>query len=408
MSDPRTIWYVSKYVSPPEGDSVGGRGYELMRELGAKGHTSVVVTSDANHLAEVPTLTGPVLHQQRDGIELYWLRTFKAATAKSWQRIVSWLHFEWRLLRLDVDRLPRPDVIVVSSLSLLTILNGLRLRRRFRTRLVFEIRDIWPLTLVEEGGFAATNPFVRALGVVERLGYRRSDAIVGTMPALDKHVREVTGRELEVHCIPMGFASRTLPATPPGPPPSSTASDGSLVVGYAGTVGITNALETFFEAARALRDRPEISFRLIGDGPLLADFQRQYADLDSVTFVPKVPKDQVHLELEKCDLLYLSTHRSRVWEFGQSLNKVIDYMMSGRPVLASFDGPPSMIDEAGCGSFVAPGDVDAAVAEILRYAEMPPDERAAMGCRGREWLLEHRSFEQLAEDFEKVLFPGLS
>ena len=66
---------------------------------------------------------------------------------------MSWLHFEWRLLRSDGNSLPRPDAIIVSSLSILTILNGLWIRRRYRTRLIFEIRDIWPLTLVEEGGF---------------------------------------------------------------------------------------------------------------------------------------------------------------------------------------------------------------------------------------------------------------
>ena len=130
MSQQRTIWYVSKYVSPPQGGSVGGRGYELMRELAGFGHTCVIVTSDANHLTEVPMLSGPVLREQRDGLEMYWLRTFKAATAKSWQRIVSWLHFEWRLFRMDTAKLPAPDAIIVSSLSLLTVINGLLLKRR--------------------------------------------------------------------------------------------------------------------------------------------------------------------------------------------------------------------------------------------------------------------------------------
>lgn len=376
-----------------------------MRELAGFGHTCVIVTSDANHLTEVPKFSGPVLKEHRDGLEMYWLRTFKAATAKSWQRIVSWLHFEWRLFRMDTSKLPAPDAIIVSSLSLLTVINGLLLKRRYRTRLVFEVRDIWPLTLVEEGGFTPTNPLVRALGVVERLGYRRADVIVGTMPALDKHVREVLGEDREVRCIPMGFSGRHVPEAP-APAPATHSSDNSLVVGYAGTIGITNALETFFEAARALKDEPGISFVVIGGGPLLEKFTQDCADLDSVTFVPKVPKEAVRLELEKCDLLYLSTYPSRVWEFGQSLNKLIDYMLSGRPILASFSGHHSMIDEADCGSFVPAGDAQAVAAEIRRYATMSAEERERMGNRGREWVLEHRSYEQLARDFHEVLFPG--
>jgi glycosyltransferase involved in cell wall biosynthesis len=399
-----TIWYVSKYVSPPQGESVGSRGYELMRELAAAGHRAVIVTSDANHLTEVPRIEGNVLRQDRDGLEMHWLRTFKASTAKSWQRIVSWLHFEWRLLRLDDRSLPRPDAIIVSSLSLLTVLNGLRLRRRHRARLAFEVRDIWPLTLVEEGGFGERNPFVRTLGAIERLGYRRADVVVGTMPALGAHVREVLGRERPVACIPMGFSGRIEEREdqhiPAGPSPQ-----GELVVGYAGTVGITNALEVLFEAARLVRDEPGIRFRLIGDGALLQQFKDQYADLDSFEFVDKVPKSEVRAELQQCDLLYLSTYPSRVWEFGQSLNKVIDYMLSGRPVLASFGGHPSMIDEAGCGVFVRPGDPSAVAQELRRFAAMPTEDRHAMGVRGREWLLEHRSFARLAADYHDLLFP---
>lgn len=401
---PRTIWYVSKYVSPPHGDAPGGRSWELMRELAALGNRSVVITSDANHLGVVPALDGPLLHEQRDGMDVYWLRTFKAATAKSWQRIVSWLHFEWRMLRLDTSKLPPPDVLVVSSLSLLTVISGLVLKRRHRVPLVFEVRDIWPLTIVEEGGFTAGNPLVRALGFVERLGYRRSDLVVGTMPGLGLHVAEVLGHERDVRCIPMGYAERLVDtAACPAPPPGLTAPAGSLVVGYAGTIGITNAVEVLLDAARLLADLAGIRFRIVGDGPVLGRLREEYADLRNVDFVGRVAKDQVQGELAQCDLLYLSTYPSRVWEFGQSLNKLIDYMLSARPVLASMTGLPSMIDEAGSGSFVPAGDPAAVAEEIRRYAAMPAVERERMGRAGRAWVLEHRSFRQLALDYADLL-----
>ena len=407
MSEGKTIWYVCKYVAPPQGNSAGGRGYELMRELAVRGHRCVIVTSDANHLIQAPTFAGPVLREQRDGLVMLWLRTFKALRSRSPRRLLSWLHFEWRLLRLDTSRLPAPDAVIVSSLSLLTVLNGLRLRRRFRTRLVFEVRDIWPLSLVEEGGVGPHNPFVWALGVIERLGYRRADAIVGTMPALGKHVREVLGEEREVHCVPMGYATRLVEADLEVPDREQVSeSDARLVVGFAGTINSTSALEVLFEAARLLRDEPGLRFRIMGDGPLLARFREECADLPQVEFVGRVPKAAVVSELWRCDVLYLSTNPSKIWEYGQSRNKVVDYMLSGRPVLASYSGHPSMIDEADSGTFVPAGDPGAVADELRRYAAMAPAERAAMGRRGREWLLEHRSFERLAADYEEILFPG--
>lgn len=400
----QTVWYISKYVAPPHGDAAGGRAWELMRELVIRGHMGVVITSDASHLAVVPELKSAVFREHRDGIEVYWLRTFKAEAAKSWQRIVSWLHFEWRLLRLDKSSLPIPDVVIVSSLSLLTVLNGLLLKRRFRVPMVFEVRDIWPLTLTEEGGFDPGNFFVRVLSWIERLGYRRADAIVGTMPALGDHVREVLGEERDVRCIPMGYSTRVKDTDRTHGRRQPTPA-GHLVVGYAGTVGATNALEVLFDAARLLRDDSRITLRVLGDGPLLSTFKEVAADLPHVVFVAKVPKDQVESELQKCDVLYLSTYPSRVWEFGQSLNKLVDYMLSGRPVLASFSGFPSMIDEAGSGMYVPAGDPVAVTQALRRFAAMSDGERDAMGERGRAWLLENRSYERLAADYEPILFP---
>jgi glycosyltransferase involved in cell wall biosynthesis len=119
-----------------------------------------------------------------------------------------------------------------------------------------------------------------------------------------------------------------------------------------------------------------------------------------------VPKEQVQSVLALCDLLYFAVHPSKVWRFGLSLNKLIDYMLSAKPVLASYTGHPSMIDEAGAGSFAPAGDAAALKAEILRYASLPQAERREMGLRGRSWLLEKRRYPRLARDYCAVALPA--
>ena len=54
--------------------------------------------------------------------------------------------------------------------------------------MVFEIRDIWPLTLVEEGKYSRLNPIYCVLRLLELCGYKYADLIVGTMPNLKQHV----------------------------------------------------------------------------------------------------------------------------------------------------------------------------------------------------------------------------
>ncbi len=400
------IWYVSKYVAPPAKVGAGGRGYLIMREFARMGYQSAIITSDSNQLTEVPVLEEPYLFQEVDGMQLYWVRTMKYTAAKSLRRILSWLDFEWRLWRLPKDELPAPDVVIVSSLSLLTILNGFLLRRRYKCRLVLEIRDIWPLTITEEGGFSRWNPLVLGLGFIEKLGYRYADVIVGTMPNLGEHVAGVLGRPRTTHCIPMAVDEAAL-----GPSEALPAGyvekyipKSKFTVAHAGTIGITNALDTMLDCAEAMKDDSRVHFLVVGEGDLRVHYQRKYAHLPNLTFAPRVPKQMVQSVLSHCDLLYFSVHVSKVWSYGQSLNKIIDYMLAGKPVVASYTGFPSMINEADCGTYVPAGDVTALRREVLRYLEMDAAQREDIGRRGREWILAHRRYETLASNYLAILF----
>jgi glycosyltransferase involved in cell wall biosynthesis len=196
----------------------------------------------------------------------------------------------------------------------------------------------------------------------------------------------------EAESLPAGYAERHIP-------------EGKFVIAHAGTIGITNALDTFLDCARRLKDSAKLHFLVVGEGDLREKYMRDYADVPNLSFAPRVPKRMVQSVLARCSLLYFSVHPSKVWRYGQSLNKVIDYMLAGKPIVASYTGYPSMINEAECGSYVPAGDVEALQSEILRHAAMPPEQLDLIGARGRSWLLKHRSYDVLANDYLKILFP---
>jgi glycosyltransferase involved in cell wall biosynthesis len=403
-----SIWYISKYISLPSSGKWGTRGFMLAREWVRSGHRCLMLASDANHLADAPEFKGMHFVERVEGVEVCWVKTHKFDGAKSLGRILSWIDFERNLWRLPKDDFPPPDVVIVSSLSLLTILNGIHLKRRYGCRLVFEIRDIWPLTIVEEGGYSKYNPFVLALGLIERFGYRNADAIVGTMPNLVEHVRGQVKRHGPVSTIPIGLDPDALREPMPLPEDwrEKHLPDGKFVVCHAGTIGITNALDTLFECARRMRAYEGVHFMIVGEGGLRQRYEAECADLPNVTFTGPVPKQMVKSVLEEADLLYFSVHRSRVWQYGMSLNKAVDYMMAAKPIVGSYTGYPTMIEDAGAGSEVPAGDVDALIAEILRYRDMSPQDRAAIGARGRDWLVRNRPYEKLAKEYLDIALPA--
>lgn len=411
----RRVWYISKYFMLPSKGTVGTRGFFLMRALAARGNPVTVFTSTANHLTTPPTLDGPYQVDEVEGIQVIWIRTLGYAAVRSMRRVLSWLHFEWGLLRVSRKTSPAPAVVVASSLSLTSVLTGLLLSRRHKARFVFEVRDIWPLTLTEEANISPRHPLVRLMAWVERLGYERAHAVVGTMPNLEAHVRQVSRSVAPVHCIPMGYDDSCVGGDEgvrgdevvlPQAYVDAAIPAGKFLVGYAGSVGTSNALGTLFDCAELLREDTSIHFVIVGSGDLLEEYIRRYEHLPNLTFVGRVPHESVRAVLQIFDVLYFSTHPSKVWEYGQSLNKVIDYMSAAKPVVASYSGFPSMLDESGSGIFVPAGDAEALVRTFVELAAKDRAKLREMGLQGREWLLKHRGYAALAEEYEKILFPS--
>ncbi len=292
----------------------------------------------------------------------------------------------------------RPDFIIVSSLSLLSVISGLILSKIYKCKFIFEVRDIWPLTIVEEGGFSNKNPFVYILSVIERIGYLKADLIVGTMPNLKEHVTKVSSSKKKVICIPMGFEEKDYIGEKNLLSKVKLNSQKFNLL-YAGTIGITNALDPFFKAALALESNPNINFIIMGDGDLKESYYEKYGHLPNISFIPKVSKKDVHMVLKQASVLYLSVHTSNVWRYGQSMNKVIDYMLSGRPIICSYDGFQSMINEANCGTFIPPGNFLELVNIIQTYANLSIQELDSLGEKGRQWVIEQRKYRDLAEEY---------
>lgn len=397
------IWCISKYAAiPPYG--TGARLFYLAKEFAKLGHKATLITSDANHLAKFPETDQVCNYEEKEGVAVYWLKTKKYKKSFSVARVLSWLDFERRLFGFNISRLDKPDAVIISSLSIFSIIYGLYLKKRYKAFLVFEIRDIWPLTMTEEGGFSQYHPLVILIGFLEKIGYKYADLIVGTMPRLDLHVRNRLGYERPFLCSPLGFDEDSYQKGDIDKNPfDGIFPSGKVIVGYSGSMGLTNALDEFINVIEQLKDNSNLHFMLVGGGDLKQVFEEKLSHCGNVTFLPRIQQSDVKFFLDKCDIVYLSTKDSIVWDYGQSMNKVVEYMLAGKPIVASYRGHPSMINEANCGRFVdakyddgAETGIKAALLEILG---MRKEERDQLGSNGRNWIRENRNYELLASQY---------
>lgn len=395
------ILCISKYASPPNYSKMPARLFVLAKEFMKLGHKATLITSDSNHFAKFPPSDEIHNFEIVENLPICWIKTKKYIKTASIARILSWFDFERKLFKLNLKKIDKPEVIIVSSLSIFTIIYGYYLKRKFNSFLVFEIRDIWPLTMTEEGGFSKWHPLVLLIGFIEKFGYMKADLVVGTMPKLDLHVKDILGYEKAFHCSPLGFNPHNYKEEILNENNSfeNIFPKDKVILGYAGSMGITNALEPFIETIKLLKNNESLHFMLVGSGDLRAKFEKELENCNNVTFLARIEQNEVKYFLQKCDILYLSTKDSKVWNYGQSMNKVVEYMLASKPIIASYTGYPSMINEANCGQFIKTSNSNDLKNAILKIVNLSIDERKKLGENGKKWVYENRQYSKLAKEY---------
>jgi glycosyltransferase involved in cell wall biosynthesis len=400
------ILYINHYAGAP---AVGMeyRPYYLAREWARLGHRVKVLAADFTHLRPQRR---PVGDEVIDGVEFHWLRTsrYRGNGLGRAFNIARFLYAVWRRAR-DTARDFQPDAVIASStypMDIWVARHIARLVQRKRALLVFEVHDLWPLSLIELAGMRPSHPFVALCGRAERAAYRDADRVVSMLPKIEAYVASHGVDATRLAIVPNGIAPEDW-LQHPEPLRDDVAHQirrlraaGRTVIGYAGSMGLPNALDTLLDAARILQHEA-IGVVMVGDGHLRVELQRRIRTegLTNVTWWPPIPKAQVASFLGAIDVAYIGWQRTPIYRFGIAPNKLMDYMMAGCAVLHSVQAGNDPVAESGCGLTVAP-EAPTAVAEGLRrMAALAPEERAAMGRRGRAFVLAHHSYPVLARRF---------
>lgn len=389
------------------------RPYYLAREWVRRGHQVQILAAQHAHVRrETPALDGrDHLDETIDGIRYRWLRT-PAYEGNGLGRVRNMFAFVARLWR-DAGRIAaslRPHAVIASSTYPLDIWPAHRIARLSGARLLHEVHDLWPLSPMELGGYSRLHPFIMLLQAAEDHACRHADAIVSMLPKVHSHLEARGMAPGRLHIVPNGFDPNEWQAAPaPLPEPlagllARLRADGKTVVGYAGSHGTANALETLIEAAARLR-REALAFVLVGDGPDKAALRRRAISLrlDNLHFAEPVPRAAIPALVGAIDIGFLGWRRQPLYRFGISPNKLLDYMMGARPVLHAVDAGNDPVAEAGCGLSVAPEDPEAVATGLRRLLALGPEARLRMGARGRDYALRHLAYPVLAERFLDVL-----
>ena len=246
-------------------------------------------------------------------------------------RIFSWLAFEYDVLRFNYKLLNfKPDIIYVSSLSLLTILNGMVLKKKYKAKLVFEMRDFWPYFLYKSEQYSKYNPLVFIFSYIEKIGIKNSDLIISLIPKIKKYLnyRGFKNKKtfsstfpIEVH----NFKKQKV---------KKLKKNFFYNICYAGNFGFDNYLDDLLSLI-SLSNKKNNIFHFIGDGSQKKKLIQKYSGLSNVFFYDSVNYKSLHSILIQMDLFILSFgFKNKYPSYGYELNKLNNYLMASKPILA--------------------------------------------------------------------------
>jgi len=397
------IWWISQYASTP--DQQFTAQHDLARRLVERGHHVTFFASGFSHykFEEIRLKEGERWREEEyDGVRFVWIRT-PPYQRNDWKRAFNMCAFAWRAYWTAKALRPGPDVIIGTTFQPLASLCAYAVAVSKKVPFVFEVKDLWPLTMIEFGRLSPRNPVAWGLSLLERFLARRASKIMTTLAGAADHYAELGIVREKVVWIPNGLdLSRYANLKPYDGEPHNP-----MVLLYAGGHVSANALDTILRAALIEQNNSNAAkFLFVGGGQDKPRLVRLAKDLGlrNVEFRNAVPKSELYKIVEEADALILSMRNlPGLYKFGMSFNKLCDYVAAGRPVLFAGDPSSNVVREFQCGIVFPPEDPEAFAAAIQEYKHMTVEQRAEMGRKGICCARERFDIAALAGRLENML-----
>lgn len=353
----------------------------------AAGHDVTVVTSAPNY-PRGRVFDGyrnrPYQEEVVEGVRVVRVGTYITNKPTALRRFAD--HFSFVLSSaLFCWRLPKCDVILATSPPLFTALAGWVLSVLLRKPWVFEVRDLWPATI--KAVTRLPGWLIRWLERLELFLYRRADQIVVVTQGFQRILVERGIDAGKITVATNGVEPEKFRASNRRRQvrESLNVADGTLLVGYFGTIGMCQDLSNAIRAMNLLDRGRDIQLLIVGEGaerPLLEKLIEQES-LDNVTLLDVVPQEELPDYYAAIDVSLVHLKRDPTFETVIP-SKMFEAMATGTPLLMAADGEAAeIVSTARCGCCVEPGNPRALADSLVRLAD-DRSQLARMGAAGAD------------------------
>jgi len=403
------ILLINHYAGSPE-MGMEFRPYYFANRWVKSGHNVTILAADNSHLRKKKVnINKSFSEEDIDGIKYLWIKTPKYQ-GNGFSRVRNIFSFVLKAY-LNSKKLSRnlnPDVVIASSTYPIDNYIARKISKISRAKHVYEVHDLWPLSPMELGNMSKYHPFIMIMQHGENFAYKHADYVISMLPNTKEHMKQ-HGLDLKKwHYIPNGIVVSDWSH----PEPISEElydlfkelkDKKSFIIGYTGGHAISNSLHTFIDAAHILKNHNDISFVLIGDGVEKQNLIDRADGLNNVYFRNPIPKKAIPNVLSQMDILCFGTNKSKLYKYGISMNKMMDYMMAEKPILQYIDTDYDIIEKSGSGTTIETDNPALLAEKILEFKSLSKSKLIDMGANGKQFVLENHNYDNLSKRFIELI-----
>lgn len=419
IGNKKNIWIFNHYIVPPSIET-GHRHNKFAKYLVKKGYQVNLFFSSKIHNSKENIIKDPSDYKIEDSDQgKYIAIKTRDYTKNDKKRVFNMLDYFFGLFK-TTKKLSKsegkPDIIYASSVHPLTCVAGILIAKRYKVKCIVEIRDLWPLTLVEMGRIKEKALITKVLYKLEKWIYKKADSLIFTMAGGKDYIKDM-GWEKEVslskvHHINNGIDLEVFEENYE----QYKVKDIDLLnlnnfkVVYTGSLGQANNVKLILLAAEKIQEKQinNIKFILYGDGYEKEELEKYVVnnDIRNVIFKGKVDKKYIPYILKNSDINIISGQDINLYKYGLSLNKLFDYFASGKPILSNIKCGYDLLSKYQCGITVNPGSVDSLVEGILKFYTMRKEEYE-MYCHNAIIAALDYDFKILTDKLEKIMIDTM-
>ncbi|HOV10573.1 MAG TPA: glycosyltransferase family 4 protein [Bacteroidales bacterium] len=387
------------------------RPYYIAQHWIKSGHRVTIIASSFSHVRSVqPDVVRNTEIHEIGGVRYLWIKT-SAYSGNSAKRFINILEFVFKLYlkKKFIIRNFKPDVVIASSTYPLDIYPAAYISKKAGAKLLYEIHDLWPLSPMEIGGYSKYHPFIMLMQMAENKCYKSCDRVISLLPKTLEHCINHGLSPEKWFYVPNGINLEEVENKAEIPSPQKSKLETiktkyKFLLGYTGSIGMANALDAFVLSAEKLSCE-DVAVIIVGIGPEKDKLLKLKNDhkISNVFFIDSVPKNTIQDLLGYFDFLFLSLKKIPLYRFGISMNKLFDYMYSGKPVIQAIEAGNDIVSDAKCGYTIKPEDSDAIVDAVKKLISLSNVEKKQMGENGRQYVLKNHEYSVIADHFIKCL-----